>query len=63
MNKAPEVIVDGGTVINTRRVQIAFGTRNLQGVGDGAEMGGPDDNSVAEEENGIASDIGGSVAV
>lgn len=31
--RAPDVIVDGGTVVNTRRVNIAFGTRNSLGLG------------------------------
>ena len=40
--RAPDVIVDGGTVVNTRRVDIAFGTRNslLQGNASGGEAGG-----------------------
>ena len=31
--RAPDVIVDGGTIVNTRRVEIAFGTRNSQNFG------------------------------
>ena len=32
--RAPEVIVDGGTIVNTRRVSVAFGSRQQGFVGD-----------------------------
>jgi hypothetical protein len=45
--RAPEVIVDGGTVVNTRRVEIAFGTRNSGSTGDGP----PDDRDDGNNSN------------
>lgn len=37
--RAPEVIVDGGTTVNTRRVNVAFGSRNRSGMGSGGGDG------------------------
>jgi len=46
--RAPDVIVDGGTIVNTRRVDIAFGTRNSQNFGsDTFSPPSPDDDRVA----------------
>ena len=41
--RAPEVIVDGGTIVNTRRVNVAFGSRNAnnRGTGGGDGSDGP----------------------
>ena len=33
--RAPDVIVDGGEIINTRRVELAFGNRNSLQTGEG----------------------------
>ena len=57
--RAPEVIVDGGTIVNTRRVEIAFGTRNSSNLGS-TQDGAPDeDDDTDDTSNGVSAETAG----